>query len=177
MIESIKDNVIFEGVYSKVKIMKENFKYLLISCTICLVFAIIGGLLTGDSLESWFVEIKHPWFSLPITGWYIVGVLYYIMAIAILFRLLIAKDGMPRKIAIWLTVAMLAGNEFWNYLFFGLESTFAGFIGLLPFIILVVVLFIRLWKFQKRTAWILLPYVIWLGYDLVWTYYLWILNK
>ncbi len=159
------------------KMKKENLKYLLLSFAICGVFAIIGGLLTGDSLENWFTEIKHPWFSLPLTGWYIVGVVYYIMSITILYRLLMAKDGLQRKIVIWMTIAMIAGNEFWNYLFFGLESTYAGFIGLLPFTLLVVVLFIRLWKFQQKTAWILLPYVIWLGYDLVWTYNLWILNK
>lgn len=156
---------------------KGNLKYLLLSVGICVVFAITGGLLTGDSLEDWFTEIKHPWFSLPLTGWYIIGGLYYIMATAILYRLLIAKDDVQRKIAIWLTIAMIAGNEFWNYLFLGLESTFAGFIGLIPFTLLVVALFIILWKFKKRTAWILLPYVIWIGYDLIWTYNLWILNK
>ncbi|TXD80706.1 tryptophan-rich sensory protein [Subsaximicrobium wynnwilliamsii] len=156
---------------------KGNLIYLLLSTGICVVFAIIGGLLVGNSLENWFTEIKHPWFSLPMIGWYIVGGLYYIMAIAILYRLLIAKDGLQRRLAICLTIAMIAGNEFWNYLFFGLESTYAGFIGLIPFTLIVVVLFVRLWKFQQRTAWILLPYVIWLGYDIIWTYNLWILNK
>lgn len=156
---------------------KRNLKYLLLSIGICVAFALIGGLLTGNSLENWFTEIKHPWFSLPLTGWYVVGGLYYIMTIVILYQLLIAKNGLERKITVWLTIAMIAGNEFWNYLFFGLESTFAGFIGLIPFTLLVVILFVKLWKFQQRTAWILLPYVIWLGYDLVWTYSLWILNK
>lgn len=156
---------------------KRNLRYLLLSIGICFVFAIIGGLLTGKSLENWFTEIKHPWFSLPMICWYIIGGLYYIMTIAILYRLLIAKDGLQKRIVIWLTIAMIAGNEFWNYLFFGLESTYAGFIGLIPFTLIVVVLFIRLWKFQKKTACILLPYLIWLGYDLIWTYNLWILNK
>lgn len=156
---------------------KRNLQYLLLSIGICLAFALIGGLLTGNSLENWFTEINHPWFSLPLAGWYIVGVLYYIMAIAILYQLLIAENGIERKIAVWLTIAMIAGNEFWNYLFFGLESTFAGFIGLISFTLLVVILFVKLWIFQQRTAWILLPYVIFLGYDLVWTYSLWILNK
>lgn len=156
---------------------KLNLRYLLLSITICVVFAIIGGLLTGDSLETWFTQIRHPWFSLPLTGWYVIGGLYYIMAIAILYKLLITKDGPQRKISIWLTISMIAGNEFWNYLFFGLESTYAGFIGLIPFTLIVVALFISLWKFQQKTARILFPYVIWLSYDLIWTYNLWILNK
>lgn len=156
---------------------KKNIQSLLLSIGICITFAIIGGLLTGDSLEVWFAEIKQPWFSLPLTGWYVVGGLYYIMAIIILYQLFMAEIGAERNLAIGITIAMIAGNEFWNYLFFGLESTFAGFIGLIPFTLLVMVLFIKLWKFKQKTAWILLPYLIWLGYDLIWTYQLWKLNQ
>jgi len=156
---------------------KEKLKNLLLSIGICFIFAIIGGLLTGDALNNWFAQINHPWFSLPLWGWYIVGGLYYMMTIAILYRIFNATDTLQKKTAIWLAISMIAVNEFWNYLFFGLESTFAGFIGLLPFTLLVIVLFIILWNFQRKTAWILFPYLLWLGYDLVWTYNLWIMNK
>lgn len=156
---------------------KGNLKYLLLSIGISTAFALIGGLLVDNSLENWFIEIKQPWFSLPLPAWYIVGGLYYIMTSAILYQLLIAKNGYRKNRAICLTLAMMTGNEFWNYLFFGLESTFTGFIGLVPFTLIVLVLFNTLRKFQRKTAWILLPYVIWLGYDLVWTYSLWTLNK
>lgn len=161
----------------QIRMKKENSKHLLLSIFICLASAVIGAFLTGDSLENWFIAIKHPWFSLPIKGWYIVGGLYYIMAIAILYQLFNAKSSLKRKTSLRLTIAMLAGNEIWNYLFFGLESALAGFIGLIPFTLLVSILFIQLWKFQKKTAWILLPYVFWLGYDLVWAYRLWMLNR
>jgi len=154
-----------------------NLKNLLLSISICVVFAIIGGFLAGNSLETWFAEIRKPRFSLPLKGWHIVGVLYYIMTITILYQLLISKDGFQRKLAIWLTIVMIAGNEFWNYLFFGLKSTFAGFTGLIVFALLVVMLFITLWKFKKMIAWILFPYLIWLVYDIFWIYNLWILNK
>ena len=156
---------------------KTDLRALLLSIAICLVFATLGGLLTGNSLERWFAELEHPWFSLPLTGWYLVGGLYYLMAMAILYQLLTATGGAERKTLIGLTLAMLAGNEFWNYLFFGLESTLAGFVGLVIFALLVVVLFIRLWRFRQRTALILLPYVCWLAYDLVWAFQLWVLNN
>ena len=156
---------------------KTDLRALLLSIAICLVFATLGGLLTGNSLERWFAELEHPWFSLPMKGWYLVGGLYYLMAMAILYQILTATGGGERKTLIGLTLAMLAGNEFWNYLFFGLESTFAGFVGLIFFAILVVVLFIRLWKFRQRPALILLPYVCWLAYDLVWAYQLLVLNN
>ncbi len=148
----------------------------MLSIAIVAVFAAIGGLLTGNALGEWFAQIKQPEFALSITGWYIVGILYYTMAIAILYQLFVANNGPQKRTAIGLAFAMLAGNEFWNYLFFGLESTLLGFVGLIPFTILVIVLLIKLWKFQQQTAWVLLPYVLWLGYDLAWAYQLWRLN-
>jgi len=99
------------------------------------------------------------------------------MAIIILYRLFNTPKDSARTVIIGLTLAMIAGNEFWNYLFFGLESTFSAFAGLIPFTILVVVLFKKLWTFQRTTAWILFPYLLWLGYDLIWIYNLWQLNK
>ncbi|MFD0762852.1 tryptophan-rich sensory protein [Lutibacter aestuarii] len=74
-----------------------NLKNLLLSISICVVFAIIGGFLAGNSLETWFAEIRKPRFSLPLKGWHIVGVLYYIMTITILYQLLILKDGFQKK--------------------------------------------------------------------------------
>ena len=156
---------------------KTDLRALLLSIAICLVFATLGGLLTGNSLEHWFAELEHPWFALPLKGWYLVGGLYYLMAMAILYQLLTATGGGERKTLIGLTLAMLAGNEFWNYLFFGLESTLAGFVGLVIFALLVVVLFIRRWRLRQRTSLIHLPYVCWLAYDLVWAFQLWVLNN
>ncbi|NEN25248.1 tryptophan-rich sensory protein [Cryomorpha ignava] len=156
---------------------KDRVKNLLSAIGISLMFAVIGGLLTGDALENWFAEINQPWFSLPLWGWYIVGGLYYFMVIIILFRLFNASKNSDKSTLIWLTIGMIAGNEFWNFLFFGLESTLLAFFGLIPFTILVLVLYIRLLKFQKITAWILFPYLIWLVYDILWTYNLWIMNK
>lgn len=156
--------------------MKKPIKNALISITTCLAFAIIGNLFTGDALESWFAQLRQPAFALPLWGWMIVGGLYYIMAIIIFYRVLQLPGSSGRTSALWLTLAMIAGNEFWNYLFFGLQSTLAGFIGLLPFCLLAMVLYLKLRKVQASTAWILLPYLLWLGYDLVWAYSLWQLN-
>lgn len=57
------------------------------------------------------------------------------------------------------------------------KKHFPGFLSLIPFTILVITLFYELWKIERPAACILLPYVIWLGYDLIWTYHLWRLNE
>lgn len=146
------------------------------SIGICLGFAILGNLLTGDALETWYLTLDQPWFSLPLWSWYIVGILYYLICASILYRLFIIPSSTKRNASLFLILVMLAGNEVWNYLFFGLESTFLAFISLIPFSILVFLLFIKLKKIDKKSALILTPYLIWLIYDLSWTYYLWKLN-
>ncbi len=158
------------------KVMNSKLKHLLLSIGICVLFAMMGGLLVGDALEGWFKALRHPWYSLPLWGWYMIGGLYYLIAIVILYKLLNKPSSPKRKKAIGLTIIMIAGNEYWNYLFFGLESTLAGFLGLIPFTAVVIVLFFTLFRYERNASWILFPYLLWLGYDLIWTYSLWQLN-
>lgn len=106
-------------------------------------------------------RINHPWFSLPLWVWYIVGALYYNYCHQYFVSLSNLTPSPQRTTASCLTMAMIAANEFWNYLFFGLKSTFAG---LIPFTLLVLKLFITFRKWQPTTAWILFPYILWLGY-------------
>ncbi len=157
--------------------MNKKAKNLIKAILIVIFFAVLGSLLIGDALNIWFVEIKKPWYSIPLWSWFVIGGLYYLMAIIILYKLFNQEYSNTVNRILWLTLLMIVYNEFWNYLFFGIQSTFAGFIGLLPFVILVIILFISLLKYKKSIAWILLPYLIWLIYDLFWAYDLWILNK
>ncbi|MEQ8537221.1 MAG: tryptophan-rich sensory protein [Coleofasciculus sp. D1-CHI-01] len=84
--------------------MNKKVKNLFTSIGICVFFGIIGGWLTGDALETWFKQINQPWYSLPLTGWYSVGCLYYLMIIVILYRLL--NEGGKFK------ASLLAGERF-----------------------------------------------------------------
>ena len=149
---------------------------LLFAIVTCIAFAVFGQLLTGDALETWYPTLNQPWFSFPLWGWYIVGVFYYIISISILYRLFSLPQSVNRNLALLLTIAMLSGNEAWNYLFFVLESTYLAFISLIPFTLLVLFLFLKLNNLDKKASFILLPYLMWIGYDLFWTYYLWKLN-
>ncbi|WP_193743896.1 tryptophan-rich sensory protein, partial [Halobacillus sp. BAB-2008] len=60
--------------------------------------------------------------------------------------------------------------------FFGLKSTFLGFISLIPFSIIVVTLAYFLKKTDVYSFRVLLPYLVWLLYDLLWTLGLYLQN-
>ena len=76
-----------------------------------------------------------------------------------------------------LTVGVMFFNELWNYAFFGLRSTLAGFLGMAVFVALLTALVAVLLRYERFSAVLVVPYYLWvLLYDLAWTYELWRLN-
>jgi translocator protein len=73
-------------------------------------------------------------------------------------------------------VGVLLLNELWNYGFFGLRSTLAGFLGMVVFLALLTALTAALLRYERFSAGLLVPYYLWVLYDLAWTYQLWKLN-
>ncbi len=76
-----------------------------------------------------------------------------------------------------LALGIMLLNELWNYGFFGLRSTLAGFLGIVVFVALLTALMAALGRYERFSAVLLVPYYLWvLLYDLAWTYALWRLN-
>ena len=72
---------------------------------------------------------------------------------------------------------MLFLNELWNYVFFGLESTLAGFLGIVMLLVPLTALVVALRKYERFSAGVVVVYWIWVLYDLAWTFALWRLNS
>jgi tryptophan-rich sensory protein len=45
---------------------------LLVATANCVVFAILGGVLVGESLGTWYDTLDKPWFLLPLWVFYII---------------------------------------------------------------------------------------------------------
>lgn len=67
-------------------------------------------------------------------------------------------------------------NELWNYRFFGLRSTLAGFLGIVAFLMPLTALLLVLRKYDGLSARLVTTCYKWVLYDLAWTYQLWRLN-
>ena len=81
-----------------------------------------------------------------------------------------------RGISLALALCVMLLNELWNYFFFGLRSTLAGFVGIALFLVPLSALIFALYKHERPSAVILAPYYLWVLYDLLWTFELWRLN-
>ena len=154
-----------------------NKKALLISIGSILVIAILGNIFIGDALTSWYLSLTKPWFLVPLWFFIVIGIIYYIMGGTLLYRAQIyINDTKSKSNSILLIYTMLVANEIWNYIFFGLRNLFLGFIGLIAFFLIAVILSYTLRKNDKISFYIILPYLFWLIYDLIWTYALFIIN-
>ena len=141
------------------------------------LFAVFGTALVGGSGLEWFAGLAKPRFLVPLRVFYLVGALYYVLAAVVLYRALARiDDSRGRAMSFGLTVGALLLNELWNYGFFGLRSTLAGFLGIVVFLALLTGLIAALLRYEKFSAGLLVPYYVWVLYDLAWTYQLWKLN-
>lgn len=158
--------------------MRRSRKWALVAATATpVLFAIFGTALVGESGLGWFTGLVKPWFLVPLWAFFLVGFLYYVLAAVVLYRILVhIDDPKGRTVSFALTVGVLLLNELWNYGFFGLRSTLAGFVGIAAFLVPLTALIVALRRYERFSAGLLVPYYLWVLYDLVWTYALWRLN-
>lgn len=150
---------------------------LLLAVTTCVLFAVFGTTLVGDSLGTWYDTLDKPSFLVPLWVFYIVGAVYYVLFATVLYRILVYVDDRGgRAAALALTICVLFLNELWNYGFFGLQSTLVGFLGIAVFLVPLTALLLELRKHERFSAVLVAVYWIWVLYDLAWTFELWRLN-
>ena len=151
---------------------------LLAAVAVPVLFAVFGTILVGGSGLEWYEQLKKPWFVVPLGIFYLVGALYYVLFAIVLYRVLSrVGEARGRAISLGLALGVMLLNELWNYAFFGLRSTLAGFLGMAAFVALLTALVAVLGRYERFSAVLVVPYYLWvLLYDLAWTYELWRLN-
>jgi tryptophan-rich sensory protein len=143
----------------------------------CLAMAVLGTVLAGDGLETWYADLEKPAFLVPLWGFYVVGVLYYLLFGVVIYRIAAYIDeAAVRRRLLVLTVAVMLLNELWNFAFLGMQSTLAGFVGIVIFLVPLLILIVRLVPEDRIGGGLLVGYSVWVAYDIAWTYALWQLN-
>ena len=107
--------------------------------------------------------------------WVVIGVAYYAICGAILFRLFTLSTR-TAQVAVALVCALLGANAFWNYLFFRARNLRSSFRFSLAYTVLAVIVLGLLVVVDRVSAYIFLPYVGYLAYANVFQYRLWQLN-
>ena len=126
-----------------------------ISVFVFVFFAlIIGGFASSQSLDIWYVNLVKSDLNPP---GYIFGIvwpiLYLLMSIAAYRTFEITKNPF---------FIQLIFNAMWSWLFFFFQMPFISLINIWLLIYLNTVLTIKMYKLDKFSGLIYVPYVIWL---------------
>ena len=158
--------------------LARSMRPIALSLAICAAAAVLEGLLAGGGVRQRFKELRLPPLSPSLALWVAIGMVYYLTCFLILNRLLAGGLSTPlASAAFGLLVAIMLFNAGWGYLFFRRKSARASFIALFPYSALVLVLGGLLLWLDPTSLWLLLPYLVYLGYAIWWGYRLWQLNE
>lgn len=150
---------------------------LAIALVLCVSFALLGNLWVGNALQIWYKPLIKPKFLVPLWGFYLVGVVVYLLDVSVLYRLLVFVESFQgRSITLTAMLIVMLCNEAWNYTFFGIRSLLASLVGIVSFLALLTILMVALFQYDVVSGWLLVPYWGWVIYDVVWVYQLWRLN-
>ncbi len=157
--------------------MKLNWAMLALFILLSLAAGAIGSIFTLNSIPTWYATLSKPSFAPP--NWLFGPVwttLYILMGIS---AYLIWEKGMKKKLvrnALLLFALQLILNALWSILFFGLRSPLYGLVCI-ALLWLSIALTIKLfYSIDKRAAYLLIPYILWVSFASILNYSIWMLN-
>jgi translocator protein len=156
--------------------MKPIFK-LIIAILIPLLVGAAASFFTYPAVKGWYSTLNKPFFNPPN---YLFGpvwtTLYIMMGIAcfIIWKSQ-AKDSI-KKIALFFYFIQLGLNFSWSMFFFYLENPAAAFVVIVLMLISIACTIFWFKKISVLAAWLLVPYICWVGFATALNFEIWRLN-
>lgn len=161
--------------------MKTSNRFQFIPFACCLLIPIsigvVGGLLTAQSVSTWYTTLAKPKFNPP--NW-IFGptwsLLYLLMGWASY------RVWLQRKIATGINWAFavyglqLLLNLFWSFLFFYLQQIDFALVEIMMLLVFIIANGLVFYRIDKLAGWLFLPYLLWVSFATYLTYSISILN-
>ncbi|GAB4069128.1 tryptophan-rich sensory protein [Ancylobacter sonchi] len=142
-----------------------SFFRLVVSVGLCLAVGAIGSLATTPKIPTWYAGLTKPAWTPPDAVFPVAWTTLYVLMAVALWRLWQLHTTSPaRRLAVALFFLQLALNALWSPMFFGLEAPGAA---LAVIILLVGAVAATIWasaRIDTIAAWLLAPYLLWLGY-------------
>ncbi|HYE08717.1 MAG TPA: TspO/MBR family protein [Patescibacteria group bacterium] len=141
----------------------------------------LGGFISGflgNSASAQYMDLVKPALSPP--GWVfpvVWTILYFLMAVALYRILLWGSKGKEVGKAVLYFIIQLMLNYLWTIIFFRLNLYGIALLELLMLLLFIILTTIEFCKIDKKAAWLMIPYILWVSFAAVLNYYFWILNR
>lgn len=159
---------------------RKSFQFVpfLINLLIPFIFALLGGLITINSVKTWYPGIQKPSFNPP--NWLfgpVWSVLFTLIGISA-YLVWMKRDRIahfPRTAAIYFIQLIL--NLGWSFLFFYTHQIGAALIEIVALLVAIVVNGLVFYKIDRTAGLLYIPYFLWVSFAAFLTYNIYILNQ
>lgn len=138
---------------------------LLLCLLLCLGVGILKSVVTRPEIPTWYAELDKPvWTPPPIVFPIVWTVLYILMAISLwrLWDRVVPSSARATAIGWFLTQLVL--NAAWSPVFFGWHQVGWALVIIVSLLIAIAITMITASRVDRSAAWLLLPYLVWVGY-------------
>lgn len=150
------------------------------SIVISQLAGIIGSVATVSSVSTWYLTLNKPFFNPP--SWVfgpVWTILYTLMGIAF-YLVLLKRDKKKKpknlKYSINLYLVHLVFNTLWSLIFFGAKNPGLAFVVIVVLWGMIACLIKNFYKINKWSAYLLVPYLLWVSFASLLNFSIFILN-
>lgn len=158
--------------------MSNKILKIIFSLLICQAAGLIGAIFNSTAVKTWYVHINKPGFTPP--NWIFGPVwitLYLLMGISLFLVWNAEINTKVKQAALVLFFIQLILNILWSYFFFYLQSPLYGLIEIVILLIFIIFTMLRFFTIRPLAGFLLVPYVLWVGFAAVLNYSIWQLNR
>lgn len=144
----------------------------------CLVIGYLSGMVTRESITTWYPTLIKPVFNPP--NWIFAPVwtsLYIMMGVAggLVWNKLEGNEALVKK-AFLFFIIQLALNALWSLIFFKLHNLLLASIEVVLLLLMIFETYTQFKKIDKIAGLLLIPYLAWVSFATVLTISIWYLN-
>ncbi len=148
--------------------MLKKYKPYIVQILIALLVGGLAGFITRGSFNVYGEVIKPPLAPPPIVFPIVWSILYTLMGIS---AGLVYKTEGQIPFIYWLQLFV---NFLWPIIFFNMEAYLFAFIWIILLIVLVVLMIIEFYRINKLSAYLQIPYLIWLLFASYLNFFIWL---
>lgn len=137
--------------------------------------AAIGAFASIDA-KDFYASLNQPAWSPPPTVFGPVWTVLYLMMCGAAWLVVRQVGTAAARPAMWLYGAQLLCNALWTWLFFHWHWGAVAFTEVLLLFVLVALTLRAFWRVRALSGWLMLPYLVWVGFASALTLAMWRLN-
>lgn len=153
---------------------KIDWKYLIKIIVITILIGSLFGIFIITNKDTYMI-LDKPINVPPVLFGIVWTILYILMGIS--YYIVSKSNDAKNKNALVIYWIQLVVNSLWTLIFFGLKAYLFAFIWLVLLIILVAIMIFKFYNINKKSAYIQIPYLIWLLFAAYLNYGIYYLNK